>query len=303
MDTAKLLDELGIVHDVDKKHMSRNGLSVKCPFCDDPSYHGSFHRLSLYYKCWRCKGGTGIEALRLLSQRPVSVIYDAIKNSGGSSTAAVSTKRTFADEIKIPGGDLMPYHRKYLERRGFDPDFLVRKYGIRGTSPFSDFEGLNFRNRIIIPVYDLSGRLISFQGRDITGNSPMRYKFCPLEKSLMNFKETVYAGNLALGRKVVVVEGVFDAWKLGPGAVATYGTSMTDAQVLTLTNWNEVVFLFDPEPEAQRKANEYAQRLAFLGVNAYVAYEDFGNTPNGKKRDVGDLAPHEIARIRSELGI
>jgi hypothetical protein len=40
-----------------------------------------------------------------------------------------------------------------------------------------------------------------------------------------------------------------------------------------------------------------------MGVQVSVACEDFGTKPNGEKRDVGDLAPHEIARIRSELGI
>ena len=40
-----------------------------------------------------------------------------------------------------------------------------------------------------------------------------------------------------------------------------------------------------------------------MGVHVSVAYEDFGTKPNGKKRDVGDLEPHEIARIRSELGV
>ena len=49
--------------------------------------------------------------------------------------------------------------------------------------------------------------------------------------------------------------------------------------------------------------SRYAEELALMGTKVSVACEDFGTKPNGKKRDVGDLEPHEIARIRSELGV
>lgn len=303
MDTARLLQELGIPFVTEGKNATRNGLSVRCPFCDDPSNHGSFHKYSLHYRCWRCKGGKGIDALKALSGANNAVIAQAMRNCGGP-VAGRPSETQYASHLILPGRDLLPYHRNYLLKRGLDPDYLIKMYGIRGTSPFDKFEGMNYANRIIIPIYDLHGNLVSFQGRDVTGAEGIeRYKVCPVKKALMHYKDTVYAGHLATGRRVVVVEGVVDAWKLGPGAVATFGTGCKAAQILALTNWPEVIFFFDPEPEAQAKAHAYAEELAMMGVQVSVACEDFGTNPNGKKRDVGDLAPHEIARIRSELGI
>ena len=303
MDTAKLLTDLGIHFNTEGKNATRNGLSVRCPFCDDPSDHGSFYRYSLHYRCWRCKGGSGMDALLALSGRPKSDIMKALKECGGPASP-IAQGRTFASRLTLPGRDLLPYHREYLLKRGLDPDMLVRRYGIRGTNPFDKFEGINYGNRIIIPIYDLDGNLVSFQGRDVTGAPDVeRYKVCPVNKSLMHYKDIVYGGNLATGRRVVVVEGVVDAWKLGPGAVATFGTGCKPSQIMCLSRWPEVVFFFDPEPEAQAKARAYAKELAMCGVKVSVACEDFGRTPDGKQRDVGDLAPHEIARIRGELGL
>ena len=67
----------------------------------------------------------------------------------------------------------------------------------------------------------------------------------------MHYKDTVYAGHLATGDKVVVLEGVVDVWKFGPGAVATFGTGCKKSQILALTNWREVIFFFDLEKDAQ----------------------------------------------------
>lgn len=244
-----------------------------------------------------------MDALQALSGRSRGDIVKAINDCGGP-VAVEDSRRVFANKLELPGRGLLPYHRDYLLRRGLDPDVIVKRYGILGTNPFDKFEGINYGNRIIIPIYDLDGNLISFQGRDVTGAPDVeRYKVCPVNKSIMHYKDIVYGGNLATGRRVVVVEGVVDAWKLGPGAVATFGTGCKDSQIMCLAHWHEVIFFFDPEPEAQKKAREYAHRLAMMGVNVSVACEDFGRAPNGKQRDVGDLAPHEIYRIREELGI
>lgn len=167
------------------------------------------------------------------------------------------------------------------------------------------WQGKDYSLRIIIPVKDETGRIVSFQGRDITGDEHrMRYEACPKDKAVMNYKHLVYGADLAWNRdSVVAVEGVFDAWKLGPGAVATFGTGMTKEQLLMLSHWKHVTFLFDPEPEAQKHAEEYAREVAMYGSDVDIAFEDFGTLPNGDKRDLGDLAPHELTRIKNELGM
>ena len=196
----------------------------------------------------------------------------------------------------------MEPHKRYLRKRGLDPDRLVNLYGITGTGPADTWEGLDYRLRVIIPIKDINGRTVSFQGRDITGQQELRYKGCPVEKSAVHYKHIVYGSDVAREfNSIVVVEGIFDAWKLGPGAVATFGTSLTPEQIWYLSQWPRVTFLFDPEPEAQRHAQEYAQELALQGTEVFVASADFGRTPSGEIRDPGDLTQDEARKVMIEL--
>ena len=209
-----------------------------------------------------------------------------------------------ATSIDMPGEPISEPHRRYLEGRGFDPDELVRYHGILGTTAVGTWQGIDFRYRVMIPVYDLDGRLCTFQGRDYTGKQELRYKCCPVEKAVVHHKHLLYGAELARRRdRIVVVEGVFDQWRMGVGAVATFGTSLTREQVYLLTLWKEVVFLFDPEPEAQRHAHEYAKDIAACGCSVEVCAAEFGLDKDGNPRDPGDLTPDEARGIMNELGI
>ena len=62
--------------------------------------------------------------------------------------------------------------------------------------------------RILIPIYDLDGKMRTFQGRDITGESDRRYLF-PI--SLPASGKFLYNGHNAIGKRTVIVsEGAFD---------------------------------------------------------------------------------------------
>lgn len=205
-------------------------------------------------------------------------------------------------KIYPPGEALSTYHRRYLSDRGFDPDRLEQMYGLTGTGPNESWEGSDFRLRIIIPIHDHRGRLVSFQGRDITGKQELRYKACPVAKAIMNYKDTLYGAHHAWGlSRIVAVEGVFDQWRMGDGFVSTFGTSLTDAQIAVLAQWPEIIFLFDPEKEAQARALEYAKTLASLGRQVELVEADFGLDANGDPRDAGDLSEEEARELRMEL--
>jgi len=98
-----------------------------------------------------------------------------------------------------------------------------------------------------------------------------------------------------------VVEGIFDMWRMGRGFVCSFGTSLRDTQVRLLSEWKEVLFLFDNEEMAQEKAHGYAQILASVGVSASCVVADFGENADGSSRDPGDLTEVEAQEIRREL--
>lgn len=308
IDWHALLDSLQIPNWTAGKNVAKNCVNIRCPCpgCTDSSNHYGFHIINGSGRCWKCGGAPAAQALAWAAHMSVPEAKQLIRRFTYGGTQPIEYKEVkYADRLDIPGGPLHEMHRQYLLRRGLDPDYLVKHYGIKGTMLNTRWEGKDYSLRIIIPVKDQEGTVVSFQGRDITGDSRRnRYEGCPKEKALRNYKHLLYGADLAWHRdSVVAVEGVFDVWKLGPGAVCTFGTSMTEEQLLMLSHWKRVTFFFDPEPEAQQHAEEYARTVAMYGSDAEIACEDFGTLPNGDKRDLGDLAPHEITRIRNELGL
>lgn len=282
------------------KNVRPGWVHIQCPMCPDHSNHGGFNPETGGYVCWRCGPHSTTKVIsRLLSvrEREAESIWKEYHTETLTRQSLNDKKVARATgPLVLPGAALSGPHKKYIQKRGFDPDYLVHKYGILGTGPICDWEGSDFRLRIIIPIHDHLGRLVNFQGRDITGQQELRYKGCPIEKSLVHHKHLLYGAHLAKGPRVVVVEGVFDQWRLGDGFVCSFGTSMTDQQVKELSRWEHIIFLFDPEPEAQAKARAYASELSALGRTVEVAIADFGNG-----RDPGDLTEAEAQAVRKEL--
>lgn len=308
VDFAAIFEHLGIPYWTAGKNVAKNCVNIRCPCpgCTDSSNHYGANTITGTGRCWKCGGTYPAQAIAWAAHIPVPEAKQLIARFTYGGTQPLVYKETkYADHLTVPGGPLQEMHRQYLLKRGLDPDYLVKHYGIKGTMLNARWEGKDFSLRIIIPVKDPEGNVVSFQGRDITGDERRnRYEGCPKEKALANYKHLLYGADLAWHRdSVVAVEGVVDAWKLGPGAVCTFGTGMTKEQLLMLSHWKNVTFFFDPEPEAQQHAEEYAREVAMYGSSVDVACEDFGALPNGDKRDLGDLAPHEIARIRTELGL
>src|SRR5690606_9971530 len=67
---------------------------------------------------------------------------------------------------------------------------------------------VDFSQRIIIPVFDLDGNLVSFQGRDITGKAEKKYLF---PNGFASTGEHLYNGhNVQRTARIVVGEGAFD---------------------------------------------------------------------------------------------
>lgn len=274
-------------------------LNVCCPFCPEGD---SKFKLGInpkgYGHCWRC-GGHDLEEIlcKLLGirRRRALELRNEFRGSG-----------RFLDESKLleapatvvpPGAPLGAAHKEYLRGRGFDPDWLAVEYGLLGTAPDEEWQGKFFGNRVIIPIRDSGGKVCSFQGRDITGESKLRYKGCPIELSPLHYKRTLYGVEFARAGFVVVVEGIFDQWRLGRGSVATYGTDLTRHQIALLAKFQRLLFAFDSEPKAQEKAMKYARELAAMGREVGVVDLELG------ERDLGDLSEAEAAAVRIDLGL
>jgi len=158
----------------------------------------------------------------------------------------------------------------------------------------------SYERRILIPIFDLDGKLVSFQGRDITGAAEKKYLFPPEYSSTGRY---LYNGHNALGAKRVVVgEGAFDviATKIALdedmtlrdvvpvgtfGKHLSYGDPNGGDQLgafirLRDAGLEEVTFMWDGEAQAAKDAIAAALRLRQIGLKTRLALLPAGKDPN-----------------------
>lgn len=286
------------------KHTRDGWLHVCCPFCKDDNYHLGFSVSMGFFNCYHC-GRLGVkETIARLLKVNIEDVWSYIKDfyvrsSGFSVISSVQRdKRSdVVSEIKFPPlcGPMSAIHKKYLRNRGFDPDRLEADWDLRGTGPISD-KGWKFR--LIIPV-KLDGQIVSYQGRDVTGMSEVRYRSCSDEVSIVPIKNCLYGIDEVRGSSVLIVEGVPSVWRLGRGAVATFGTKVTKAQQKMLMGFQRRYICFDRDPvhDAGRLAAEkLASDLSVFSGDTCVV-----SLPDGVK-DPGDLRDDEAAMLMESCG-
>jgi DNA primase len=151
-----------------------------------------------------------------------------------------------------------------------------------------------FRDRLMIPIRDVQGRVIGFGGRTLTDEQP-KYLNSP-ETELFDKGKTLYGLDRAKDTinktdRAVVVEGYFDVIALHAvgitSAVAALGTALSAIQVKQLVKFTEskqIILNFD----ADKAGNIAAERA--IGEVANLAYQGqlqlrILNLPSGKDAD------------------
>ncbi len=144
-----------------------------------------------------------------------------------------------------------------------------------------------FRNRLIFPIHDATGRPIAFGGRTL-GDDPAKYLNSP-ETALFSKSRVLYGLDLARdaassAREVVVVEGYTDVVLLHQAgvahAVATLGTSLTDAHVRILRPLvDRAVMCFDSDEAGYRAADRAVEVSLTRGLEVRVALLADGQDP------------------------
>ena len=237
----------------------------------------------------------------------------------------------FEAELRRPGG---AEARAYLERRGLPEgewarfgiglapigrtalkDYLVTK-GARpgdlvqaglliapedGAAPYD-----RFRNRIIFPITDARGRMVSFGGRALDAEAKAKYLNGP-DTPLFDKGRTLYG--LAEARKTLatappdaqaplaVVEGYMDViacQRAGIAAVAPMGTALTEGQIELLWRFHpEPTLCFDGDGAGQRAAGRAIDRALPLlkpGRTFQFAMVEGGKDPDDVLREQGPQA-------------
>ncbi len=198
----------------------------------------------------------------------------------------VPTGHTGRLRIPSSAGPLSIVHQGYLQKRGFDPLEIEKLWGIKGIGL-----GGQLSWRIWIPIKH-HGQTVSWTTRSVGSNNSTRYITAKPEEESIRAKTLLYGGDY-VRNAVVVCEGPLDAWRLGPGAVATMGLAVSLSQTYRLGRIPLRVICFDNEPEAQKRAERLAKTLEPLpGVTHVIRIE------SGK--DVAEADAEEVEEIRNQ---
>lgn len=151
-----------------------------------------------------------------------------------------------------------------------------------------------FRDRLMIPICDLTGRVIGFGGRSLGDEQP-KYLNSP-ETPLFDKGKTLFAldkakAAIAKSDCAIVVEGYFDAIALHTAGVsnvvASLGTALSIAQVRLLLRYcdsKQIVLNFDTDAAGNKAAERAIGEVADLAYSGEVRLRVL-NIPQGKDPD------------------
>lgn len=235
-----------------------------------------------------------VEAVKQLASRAGMPLPEEDDKQGRRRTRIVSINKDAARfYYETLNGENGVTARRYWRGRGLS-DATIRRFGL-GYAP-DDFRATGahlralgytdeelqeaglikrsekgslydvFRNRVMVPIFDLRGNVIAFGGRNLGDEKP-KYINSP-ETLLYKKSRAMFALNIAKkspSRRYILCEGYMDVIALHQAgfttAVAACGTALTQEQIKLLSEYaDEVVLCYDSD-EAGQKATSRAISL------------------------------------------
>ncbi|GAB4269951.1 MAG: DNA primase [Candidatus Rifleibacteriota bacterium] len=185
------------------------------------------------------------------------------------------TIRKFRLGVALDSWDAL---EKHLVRSQEDLRLLERAGLVKPRNNGSGFYD-TFRNRLMIPIIDVHGRVVGFGGRILKPDEEPKYLNSP-ESETFNKRRLLYNFREALPtirrlNSAIVVEGYLDAISLFQhgitNVVATLGTAITPDQIHMLArNCETVYFCYDADAAGQRATLRAISLQKDTPVNARV---------------------------------
>ena len=277
---------------------SGDNIMVNCPYHPDETQSLGINFYKRVFHCFSCgEVGTPTELFRRLFEEDyeeryeeeveigeLSEIRKRIRNCGSSNNER--------DRIKIlTNFDLYKYprpsgrYREYLEGREISLDSCSR-FDIRGGFWKGD-------ERILIPMKDEYGRLISIYGRSINTDDQKR----KVRKSKNSDVGKILFGlDKVKNRRVILVEGEFDAIYLQQSyfpAISIGSTKPTDIQLYKIGKYFDKVYLSLDGVVVREMRNKIAGM-----IRGYCNLEIIQLPEN---KDPNDLTEAELEEVYSKL--
>ncbi|MBR9988778.1 MAG: DNA primase [Gemmatimonadetes bacterium] len=244
---------------------------------------------------------------------PHRILYEAVAFAQDffsrhlTESAADSKVRSYLEQRGIPEAaverfglgyapDAWRALREEAHRHGIEDDVLTAA-GLIKESERNDEPYDRFRDRLMFPIAELSGRIIAFGGRDLSRSERAPKYLNSPETPIYHKGDILYGLNwakTAIRREgsALVVEGYMDYVSLaGRGienVVAGMGTSMTTAQANLLARYTgKALMLYDSDQAGLRAAFRTADALLQTGVHPLIVTLPTGEDPDSIVRQGG----------------
>lgn len=291
MTIQEVLQSLRVDYLESGHHHCRDGWIqiAKCPFCSGSNYHLGYNVQNRFFTCWRCRWHHVIPTLIALG----ASYLQAKEFFAGSAPVR---RQAEWDEVAKPKnlivpkhiGPMLKQHRRYLIDRNFDPSEIASIWNVGGIGILG-----NLKWRLYLPITK-DGVQVSWTTRSIVADAKLRYVSASEGQEAVNHKHVIYGADYC-HQVIVVVEGPTDAWAVGPGAGALFGTAFTAQQLAKIASYARRFVCFDAASAAQRTARELCARLSVLP----------GTTENLvlNAKDPGSASRKELSKLRRYCGI
>lgn len=242
-------------------HAHGEWIQTDCPYCSPgwSSFRLGWHTRKRYANCYVCGPQRTGETLALLLRIPPDEAMKLARALRSEDPHPSVQCKDIRGTLVIPPGlnRLAPAHRRYLEKRGFNPKEIVKTWDVEAFRIAGRYSW-----RLFIPIHDRSGKVVSWTTRSIAENTGHRYIRARAKQEEVNANYLLYGEHLVPGHAVVVHEGHLDAWATGPGSTALGGLNVSMQQVYKIAQYPVRVICLDNEPDAQKVADALCEQLA-----------------------------------------
>lgn len=204
---------------------------------------------------------------------------------------------------------------RYMTGLGHDKKKLI-ELGLISESKGKYFD--KFRNRVIFPIINTSGKVIGFGGRVLDDGMP-KYLNSP-ETPVFSKKSNLYALNLTRKEiekqsRAILVEGYMDVISLYQNEVynvsASLGTALTENQIRLLKRYiagGEIIISYDSDQAGKNAALRALDLINEAGCTAKVLNIAHGKDPDEYIRQYGknsflELVDSSVPFAKYKLGL
>jgi len=267
-----------------------------CPYCKHHKAKLSLNVAKNVYKCWVCdNSGRDLRRLvrrfgtflqkrewdKLSNRLDMSTIHELFPEAEDYVEQTTSLPDDFVSLTNGENNRPSLSVRSYLKTRGIGYDDVLR-WKI-GYCPSGEY-----KNRVIIPSFNMEGRVNYFTARSYTNDYP-KYKNPTLPRDIV-FNQLYVDWD----KDLVLVEGIFDAIVAGPNAIPILGSDLRENSRL----FQEIVKHDTPiymalDPDMEKKAMKLISSL--LSYDAEIYKIDI--SPHN---DVGEMSKEEFNVRKNE---